>query len=663
MSQLRYGGDYNPEQWPERVWAEDARLMREAGVNLVSVGIFSWARIEPAAGRYDFGWLDRVLDLLHDHGIGVDLATATASPPPWFSRAHPDGLPVDAAGGRLSYGSRQAYCPSSPEYRAAAKRMAGALAARYATHPALRLWHVGNEYGCHVSRCWCDVSAAAFRTWLRARYADDLDALNAAWGTAFWSQHYGDWAEIDPPRATPALGNPTQALDFDRFSSDELLDCFRAERDVLRAHTPHVPITTNLMAGMFWDLDYWAWAAELDLVSTDHYLPAEDPANEVHQAFAADLTRSLAGGRPWLLMEHSTSAVNWQPRNLAKTGGKLRRGSLGHIARGSDGALFFQWRASVAGAEKWHSGMVPHHGTDTRIWREVCALGAELGALAEVAGSRVEPAEVAILLDWDSVWAARLPAHPSVDLSEVDELRAWHAALWRAGILCEFARPTDDLTRYRLVLAPALYLLSDAGVDNLAGYVGSGGTLVLGPFTAVVDDNDHARPGRLTDLAGVWSEEVLPLSADGTAPLDDGSTGRIWAEHLRPAGAVVEASYTDELSGYPDGPLAGRPAVVRHPAASGAVWYFSTRFAGADLDRWVARVVADAGVAVPDVAPMVESVRRSHGDGRTYRFLINHGGQDALVRASGTDLAGGTVSAGTVRVPARGAVVLKEGNT
>jgi beta-galactosidase len=654
LATLCYGGDYNPEQWPADVWRDDVARMREAGVTLVSVGIFSWAWLEPAEGRYEFGWLDEVLDLLHAGGIKVDLATATASPPPWLSHAHPESLPVDATGRRLSYGSRQAYCPSSPVYRAAAARLTEAIARRYADHPALALWHVNNEYGCHVSRCYCDVSAAAFRDWLRRRY-DDLDRLNAAWGTAFWSQRYTDWEQVIAPRATPTFGNPTQALDFDRFSSDALLDCYRAERDVLHRVTPGVPVTTNFMTGMFWELDYWAWAREMDVVSTDHYLRGELPDPALDLSFAADLTRSLAGGRPWLLMEHSTSAVNWQPRNLAKTPGQLRRNSLTHVARGSDGAMFFQWRASVAGAEKFHSAMLPHAGTDTKVWREVVELGRDLAALAEVAGSEVERPAVALLLDWSSLWAGRLPAHPSTDLDAATEIRNWYAALHRAGITVDLAHPADDLSGYRLVLAPALYLLDGESVDNLTRYVAGGGRLVVGPFSGIVDENDHIRHGMLRDLLGLWVEEVFPLPAGGTVHLDDGGAGLVWTELAHVTAAKVQASYAADPSGYRDGDLTGAPALTRH----GNAWYCTTVPDDATLDRWLAGILADAGVEGSGWTG-VEAVRRRHASGASYLFLINHANTDVTGPGSGTDLLTGTRSDGTVRVPARGAVVLRE---
>jgi len=368
-----WGGDYNPEQWPEHVWTQDVELMKRSGVNLVSVGIFAWARLEVADNRFDFGWLDQVLDQLHEGGIRVCLANATASPPPWLTAANPDMLPVRADGVRLSHGSRQEYCPTSPVYRDRAIALTEKIALRYGEHPALAAWHVNNEYGCHVSRCYCDRCAEVFRDWLRARY--DLDGLNRAWGTDFWSQHYSAWEQVLPPRVTPTYQNPSQVLDFARFCSDALLDLFCAERDVLSDVTPDVPVTTNFMVGWtFKALNYWHWAAEVDFVANDHYTRAADPERHVELALSADLVRGLSRGAPWLLMEHSTSAVNWQPRNFAKLGGELRRNSFSHLARGADGTLFFQWRQSAAGAERFHSAMLPHGGTLTRKWQEVAQL-------------------------------------------------------------------------------------------------------------------------------------------------------------------------------------------------------------------------------------------------------------------------------------------------
>lgn len=637
---IGYGGDWNPEQWPEEVWAEDVALMREAGVNQVSVGIFSWSMLEPAEGRFEFGWLDRVMDLLAADGIGAFLATPTASPPPWFGHTYPEALPVDADGRRLHHGSRQGFCPSSPIYLDKALRVVEKLGERYREHPALRMWHVHNEYGCHNARCYCDASAEAFRDWLRGRHGT-LDALNEAWGTAFWSQRYSSWEQILPPRATPSFPNPGQQLDFRRFSSDALLALYRAERDLLARLAPDVPATTNLMAGAHWNMDCWSFAREVDVVSTDHYLIGPDP--HIDLAFAADYARSLGGGRPWLLMEHSTSAVNWQPVNRAKRPGELRRNSVQHFARGADAIMFFQWRASRAGAEKWHSGMVPHAGTGTKIWREVTGLGALLKAVAEVAGSTVR-ADVAILLDHASVWAQDHPAQPTEELKPVDVIKSWHAALWKQGVTCDVVHPEADLSGYRLVLAPALYLVSDRGAANLERFVAAGGTALVGPYSGVVDEHDRVRlggyPGAWRDLLGVTVEEFFPLEPGETVRLSGGGTGSVWSETARATTAKVVDTYET-----------GEPAWTRNAWGDGTAHYLTTVLSGDDLAAVLRTVCAEAGVG-GTATPGVELVRRAHQDGRAYLFAINHTAADAVVEATGTDLVTGEAATGELTVPA-----------
>ncbi|MER7460670.1 beta-galactosidase [Micromonospora sp. NPDC126480] len=654
-----YGGDYNPEQWPEQTWAEDVELMRRAGVNLVSVGIFSWALLEPEPGRYEFGWLDRVLDLLHGGGIAVDLATATASPPPWLAHRHPETLPRRADGAILWPGGRQAYCPSSPAFREHSLALVEAIATRYAEHPAVVMWHISNELGCHNVHCYCDVSAAAFRDWLRDRYGT-LAALNDAWGTAFWSQRYGDWAQINPPRLAPTFANPTQQLDFLRFSSDEQRAQLRSERAVL-ARLVRQPVTTNFMIGTgIKYLDYHSWASDVDLVANDHYLTAADPESHVGLALAADQTRGVAAGEPWLLMEHSTSAVNWQPRNVAKTPGQLRRNSLAHVARGADGVLFFQWRASRAGAEKFHSALVPHAGPDTKVFREVCRLGADLAALSETVGSRVD-AEVAILFDYEAWWGVELDSHPSVDVTYADRLRALYEALWRAGVTTDVVHPSADLTRYRLVLVPTLYLVRDAHAAALRTFVEAGGTALVTYFSGIVDENDHIRlggyPGAFRDLLGVRVEEFFPLRAGERVTLDDGSGADVWTEWLHTEGAEVLASYAD-------GPLPGVPAVTRNPVGAGAAFYVGTRLDPAATDRLVARLVTEAGVRpAADVPPGVEAVRRREGQ-RSWLFVVNHTDGAVRVAATGTELLGGQPCTGELTIaPGEVAVVREEAAT
>ncbi|MFH8418919.1 beta-galactosidase [Streptomyces collinus] len=655
LTRLAFGGDYNPEQWPESVWQEDVRLMREAGVTMVSVGIFSWALLEPSPGRYDFGWLDRLLDLLHEHGIRVDLGTPTVVPPVWFYRAHPEALPVTAEGVRYEFGSRAAICHSNADYRSAAAAITTKLAERYGDHPALAMWHVHNEYGVPVSACYCASCAAHFRRWLATTYGT-VDAVNEAWGTAFWGQRYGGFEDINPPRLTPAAVNPGQALDYKRFADATMRENFRMERDILHRLSPGVPVTTNFMTALSQcdSVDYWAWGREVDLVTNDHYLITDGRRTHVNLAMAADLTRSVAGGAPWLLLEHSTSGVNWQLRNPAKAPGQMARNSLAHVARGSEGALFFQWRQSRRGAEKFHSAMVPHGGTDTRVWREVVELGASMEGLSEIRGTRTE-ADVAVLWDWHSWWAQTLDWRPSVDHDARERADAFYEALYDRHLTVDFAHPEADLSRYPLVVVPALYLMTEAAGRNLKAYVEQGGTLVVSFFSGIVDQHDAvhegAYPGPLRDVLGLTVEEFSPLLPGErvrvTGPDGTELSADVWTEFVVPRGA-------ETVSAYADGPAAGLPAVTRHRLGEGTAWYVSTRLGADGLDALLGRAGEDAGLAPrTDLPRDVEVVRRTGASG-TYLFAVNHTGSDAKVplEAAGTELLTGDRAAGRLAVPA-----------
>ena len=619
-----YGGDYNPEQWPEEVWDEDVRLMQQGGITLVSLGIFSWAKLEPREGEFDFGWLDRIVDKLHQGGIRIDLATATASPPPWLSHTYPEVLPVTVDGVRLQVGSRQQYCPSSPVFRRLAARLVGKLAERYGRHPAIELWHVGNEYGCHVSHCYCSVSAGAFRDWLRARYTTVGD-LNASWGTAFWSQQYQSFDEVFPPSAAPSFRNPGQLLDFDRFSSDELLECYRNEVAVLRAATPDIPITTNFM-GFFRAADYWKWAKEVDVVADDSYPDPADPDSASFAAMTRDLMRSLRDGQPWVLMEQAPSAVNWRSVNAAKRPGQMRALSHQAVARGADGILFFQWRQSVVGAEKFHSGMVPHAGTDSRVWREIEHLGAELSALSDLAGTLVE-ASVAIVLDWDSWWSLNQDALPA-RLAYLDAIHSWYRELWSRTVTVDFVPSTADLSAYSLVIVPSLFVAPVGALANLAGYAASGGTLVVTYQTGITDERAHITAGgylgELQDTLGVRVEEFAPFAGAPGQPAPSGillglpsgpAEATVWAEYIHSSDAEV-------IAAFGSGALDGWPAITRRANGDGAAWYLGTQLTGSGLRDLLDRVLREAAV-VGVLATPVEGVEAVRRDGRL--FLVNHG--------------------------------------
>ncbi|TCC00306.1 beta-galactosidase [Micromonospora zingiberis] len=684
---LCFGGDYNPEQWPARVWAEDVALMRQARVNLVTVGVFAWSRLEPAPGRYTFDWLDQVLDLLHAGGIRVALATPTASPPPWFSSAHPGALPVTADGVRLHHGSRDTYCAAAPAYRTAALRIAAALADRYAHHPALALWHVHNEYG---TSCHCEHTARAFRRWLAERHGD-LAALNDAWVTSFWSQHYSDWAQITTPRATQYLANPGQLLDFRRFWSDTLLAAYAEQRDLLRAANPAIPITTNYVLGDWVPVDHARWAAEVDLVAVDHYPYAVDIGAEEQTALVGDLARGWArhaaarrrapepvtaahrpGPEPvaahrsatipsaatpsWLLMESAPNQIHTAGRMHTKEPGRMIRHSLAHVARGSRGAMFFQWRAPAGGAERFHSALLPHAGPDTRVFREATELGAALERLTEIDGS-VE-ATVALAMDAPSGWALRHPGLPSDRLDHPQEAAAAHRALWRAGYGCDVVMPGDPLAGYRLLVLPALYLTSDATAQWVREYVSRGGHLLATYLSGAADEHARVRlggyPGALRDLLGVWAEEFHPLADDAHVRLTGGGTGRIWSETLRLTGAQV-------VTAYAGGVLDGLPAITRHRVGAGTAWYVSTRPDDETYRRLLDRAARAAGArpVCPDAPAGVEAVRR-RGDGKSWLFLFNHTDRPQRVPARGVELLTATPVDEAVTLPPGGVAVLRE---
>jgi beta-galactosidase len=626
---VRYGGDYNPEQWPRSVWAEDVRLMGEAGVDLVTVGVFSWAELEPAEGVFSFGWLRDVLDLLGDAGVGVDLATPTASPPPWLSTRYPGTLPVNAAGARFTHGSRQHFCVCSPTYRDMARRIVERLADEVGSHPAVEMWHLSNEYACHVPYCYCDHHASAFRAWLERRYGS-VSRLNEIWGTAFWSQRYDDFAEVMPPRMTPTFGNPAQELDFRRFSSDAFLDEALEERAILNRSRPELPVTTNFM-GFFKPLDYFAWAAELDVTSTDNYTDPSDPEWAMTSAMHYDLIRSVNKEIPWMVMEQTSSRVNWRPHNAAKVPGQMRAMSYQAVARGAMGVLFFQWRASRSGAEKFHSAMLSHAGVASPVWSEVAALGRELATLGSFDGARVE-ARVALIFSWPNWWALEAPSKPANDLSMDDQLTWLYRPLYNSGITVDFCRPDEPLERYQAVLVPSLYLLSEEEGANLVSYVEGGGTAVISFWSGIVGPNDavYLGPygGPLRPLIGCDVLEVSPLPPHEVVEVewDDGerTTATFWAD-------VASEGEGRVIARMSDGPWAGRPAVVETRRGEGQAYYLGARLDAAGLARVYAKVAAlssERQMTVP--TPGVERVVRVAAEHR-YEFLLNHSAEEKHV--------------------------------
>jgi beta-galactosidase len=629
-NKLFFGGDYNPEQWSRDVWKQDIRLMQKANVNLVSLGIFSWAKLEISDGDYQFGWLDEVMDLLHAGGISVDLANATASPPAWLSSKHPEILPVNFDGIRLEFGGRQAYCAASTVYKQKAAQLTEKLAERYAKHPAVVMWHVNNEYGCHAPYCYCDASRDAFVGWLKNKYAS-IEDLNTSWGTDFWSQRYYNWEEIPAPKRTPdgTHPNPGAQIDFRRFTSEITLDLFKTERDIIKKYDKVNPVTTNFMSMKFTHaMDYFAWAKEVDFVSTDHYLAQHDIENHIDLAQMADLTRGFANGKQWLLMEHSSSAVNWQPRNYAKTPGQEKRNAMSFVARGSQGAMYFQWRQSQAGSERFHSAMVPHAGEDTRVYREITELGALLNEHPDLANHETAKADVAMVYDYEQMWAMMQDNLPTEDVSYPETVAAWYRALYKEGISVDFVPADVDLTTlkdYKLVLMPMVHMLSDSQEQVFTDYATSGGNLVVGYFSNISDRTLRVKLGGyggalVKDVIGVYVEEFYPFR-EATVELSNGYQAKLWGELSRLNGAELVAEFKT-------GQALGSVAIAKRKLESSTAWYQGTELTDDSQRAFFRGIAADLEIKATGLES-TEVVKRG-----PYQIEIDHDANTVKVTKS-----------------------------
>ena len=650
QERIWYGGDYNPDQWPEEVWDDDVRLMKKAGVNLVSVGIFSWVKIETSEGVYDFDWLDRIIDKLGEAGVAVDLASATASPPMWLTQAHPEVLWKDYRGDVCQPGARQHWRPTSPVFREYALKLCRAMAEHYKGNPYVVAWHVSNEYGCHNRFDYSEDAEHAFQQWCEERYGT-IDAVNDAWGTAFWAQRMNDFSEIVPPRfiGDGNFMNPGKLLDFKRFSSDALKAFYIAERDALAEITPDLPLTTNFMVSASGSvLDYDDWGDEVDFVSNDHYfIPGEAHLDEL--AFSASLVDGIARKDPWILMEHSTSAVNWREINYRKEPGQLVRDSLAHVAMGADAVCYFQWRQSKAGAEKFHSAMVPHAGEDSAVFRDVCELGADLNKLSDegILGSRLAKSRVAVVFDYESEWATEHTATPTQHVHHVDEPLAWFRALADQGVTADVVPVRGAWDGYEMVVLPSVYLLSEETTRRVRDYVVGGGRLVVTYYTGISDEKDHVwlggYPGSIRDVVGVRVEEFMPMGNDFTGVPDhlDLSNGAV-AHDIADVIGSVDGTAT-VLATFKDDPWTGMdgvPAIVANTFGEGRSVYVGARLGREGLALSLPEILESLGMAeAGGNDSRVLRVEREGADGSRFVFSFNRTHE-------------------TVRVPVEGEVVV-----
>ncbi len=627
---LLHGGDYNPDQWLDRpeVLDADFRLAREAEVNTFSIGIFAWAALEPEEGRYEFGWLDSIMDRMAAAGMKAVLATPSGAKPNWLAAKYPEIRRVQPAGNRDHQAGRHNHCYTSPVYREKVTLINTRLAERYGAHPALGLWHLSNEYG---GACYCDLCKHAFRDWLRKKYGT-LDRLNQAWWTAFWAHTYSDWDQVDwIDGSVHGL-----VLDWKRFVSDQTADFMCCELAPLKRLSPGIPVTTNLM-GVYPGVDYRRLAPHLDVVCWDNYPPYHDrpdmPEVAATISFMHDLNRGLKGGRPFLMMESSPSAVNWMAVNKLLRPGIHRLKSLQAIAHGSDSVQYFQWRKSRGSTEKFHGAVVDHVGhSGTRVFREVAQVGADLRRLAGVAGCTT-PAQAAILYDWDNRWILdeaagplKLAGRPLYEQTVVGHYRAF----WRQGVPVDVLGSEDDFSGYKLVVAPMLYLLKPGVAERLTAFVKSGGTLVGTFLTGIADENDlvfeGGWPGPLRPLFGIWAEEIDYLyENEGNRLVAAAGSGLEGEYRVTRVCDLIHAETAQVMAAYGDDFYAGRPCLTRNAFGSGAAWYLAANAEQAFLDRFYARLAKDLvlrrALATELPAGVTAQLRT---DGATeYVFLLN----------------------------------------
>jgi len=669
---LWHGADYNPEQWLSRpdILKEDIRLMKEAACNVMAVGIFAWAALEPEEGTFTFEWLDRTMDNLAGAGISAILATPSGARPPWMAQKYPEVLRVDAERRRQLYGKRHNHCFTSPVYREKCRTLNTLLAERYGRHPALLVWHVSNEYG---GACHCPLCQEAFRSWLRERY-ETLDHLNEQWWTSFWSHRYSEWSQIESPSP---IGEPWLHglnLDWRRFTTHQTIDFLKGEIEPLRRLAPGAPVTTNMM-GLYDGLDYWKFAPELDLVSWDSYphwgLPGGDWREAIGVSFTLDLFRSLKQGRPFLLMESTPSMTNWQDVCKPKRPGMHRLSSLQAVAHGSDSVQYFQWRKSRGSSEKFHGAVIDHcgHG-NTRVFRDVAEVGRDLQRLEAVAGTSVRP-EVAIIFDWENRWAIDDAMGPRKDKGYVETCIQHYAPFWKLGIPAGVIDSESEFTSHRLVVAPMLYMLKPGVAERLEDFVRRGGALVTTYWSGIVNENDlcfpGGFPGPLRKLLGIWAEEIdalFPGETNSVIPAPGNPLKLAGSYEARELCDLIHAETAEVLATYGKDFYAGRPAVTENRFGEGSALYIASRNDEAFTGDVMASLAERLGLRHTVAAALPEGVTaqmRSDGE-NDHVFLMNFQSHEETLDLAGetfTDMMDGGQVSGELTLPGLGVRILR----
>ncbi|THG89148.1 beta-galactosidase [Alkalihalobacillus alcalophilus ATCC 27647 = CGMCC 1.3604] len=671
LPKVWYGGDYNPEQWDDpAVWEEDIRMFKKAGIDIVTLNVFSWALNQPNEDIYRFTNLDAHINRLYEQGIYTCLATSTAAHPAWMAKKYPDVRRVDFYGRKRTFGGRHNSCPNSPTYREYSEKMADKLGERYKEHPAVLIWHVSNEYGGY---CYCENCTNGFQRWLQKKYGS-LEKLNQTWNTRFWGHTFYEWDEIVVPNALSEEGEGNVSafqgisLDYRIFQSESLLECYKLEHNALKKHTPDIPVTTNLM-GTYPELDYFKWGKEMDVISWDSYPGIDTPVSLT--AMTHDLMRGLKDGQPFMLMEQTPSQQNWQPYNALKRPGVMRLWSYQAMAHGADTIMFFQLRRSIGACEKFHGAVIEHVGHEhTRVFRETADLGKELQQFSDVfIDSRTE-AKVAIVYDWENRWAIELSSGPSGSLDYVKEVHKYYAALYELNIPVDIVSTEDDLSKYDLVIAPVLYMVKKDYHQKLESFVEKGGTFITTFFSGIVDEHDLVTlggyPGKLRKLLGIWVEEIDALDPshfnqivmkEKWGRLEGQFDCNLLFDIIHTEGADIIAEYGSEF-------YQGLPVVTANNYGNGKAIYVGSSGEQAFINGLIENLCQEKEITSLLVTPSGVEVTERSKEGRAVLFVLNHNDIETSfeVKEEFVDLLTGSEISGTVQLREQGVMLLEKIN-
>jgi beta-galactosidase len=647
LPRFMHGADYNPDQWQHdpKVLEEDIRMMKLAKCNVMALGIFAWSALEPEEGVFTFEWLDRVLDNFAENGLFAWLATPSGARPVWMSEKYPEVLRVGSNRVRNLYGARHNHCYTSPVYREKVAIMNAKLAERYSDHPAVVGWHISNEYG---GECHCDYCQEAFREWLQRKYVT-LDALNHAWWTSFWSHTYTSWKQIESP--APHGENLVHAmnLDWKRFVTDQTVDFCKHEIAPLKLRNPELPVTTNLMDA-YEGLNYWKFADVLDVVSWDAYPTWHDAADQSDLAawfsFNHDIFRSIKG-KPFLLMESTPSLTNWQPVSKLKRPGMHLLASLQAVAHGSDSVQYFQWRKSRGASEKLHGAVIDHVGHEhTRVFQDVAEVGEALDKLTEIVGTHVN-AEAALIFDWENRWAVKDSQGPrNMGVKYEETILRHYRAFWDMGVPLDVIDMDCDLSKYKIVAAPMLYLVRPGVGERIEQFVRNGGTFIATYWSGIVDENDlcflGGFPGPLRQTLGIWSEEIDSLHGHDSNLIrfeNENALGLSGEYAVHELCDLIHTEGAEALAVYGDDFYAGRPALTVNHLGKGKAYYIAARVQEPFYKEFYGKLIEEAGVrrVVETVLPAGVTTQVRTDGMNDYVFVLNFNGIEQSIALDKSD--------------------------